>query len=262
MQGQTSGVTAIELEGVSHRHDNGQAALACTDLRIDIGEFVCLVGPSGCGKTTLLRLMAGLARATTGRVRLLGREASAAQARDALSHVFQEPTLMPWATVAENVRLPLTLAGVPRAQADERVADALAQVGLGANAAQRPHELSGGMQMRVSIARGLVTRPRVLLMDEPFAALDELTRHRLDSELLQLWHDTGLTVVFVTHSLTEAAFLATRVLVMSGAPGRILHDERLSPPWPRETHHRTSADFNAQVRRLQDRLASTTQGLT
>ncbi len=159
---------------------------------------------------------------------------------------------MPWASVASNVRLPLDLGGVPRQEADARVAQALAQVGLEGFGGQRPNELSGGMQMRVSIARGLVTRPRLLLMDEPFGALDELTRHRLDADLLSLWQAQGLTVVFVTHSLGEAAYLSSRVLVMAARPGRIIDDIRLSTPWPREPHHRTSPDFNAVVRRLED----------
>jgi len=168
---------------------------------------------------------------------------------------------MPWATVSANVRLPLDLAGVPRAESDGRVAQALAQVGLEGFGSQRPRELSGGMQMRVSIARGLVTRPRLLLMDEPFGALDELTRHRLDADLLALWHAQGLTVVFVTHSLSEAAYLSSRVVVMAPRPGRIAEDIALSTPWPREPHHRTSAGFNAVVRRLEDALGAAGDGM-
>ncbi len=162
---------------------------------------------------------------------------------------------MPWASVADNVRLPLDLDHVPRRQADARVAEAQEQVGLGAFARQRPHELSGGMQMRVSIARGLVTRPRVLLLDEPFGALDDITRQRLDADLLSLWKQADLTVVFVTHSLAEAAYLASRVVVMAPRPGRIVRNEALSQPWPRPARHRTSAEFNAVVQSLQDTLA-------
>ena len=205
-------------------------------------------------------MMAGLLRPTSGEVRVQGQPPASAAARQNLSFVFQEPTLMPWATVAANVRLPLDLAGVSRAEADARVAQALAQVGLDGFGAQRPRELSGGMQMRVSIARGLVTRPRLLLMDEPFGALDEITRHRLDADLLALWRAQGLTVVFVTHSLSEAAYLSSRVVVMAPRPGRIVGDIALSTPWPREAHHRTSPGFNDVVRRLEDALAATGDG--
>ena len=220
------------------------------------GEFLSLLGPSGCGKSTLLRMMAGLLTPTAGEVTVQGEAPTSAAARDGLSFVFQEPTLMPWATVAANVRLPLDLAGMPRTESDARVAEALAQVGLNGFGGQRPRELSGGMQMRVSIARGLVTRPRLLLMDEPFGALDELTRHRLDTDLLALWRAQGLTVVFVTHSLSEAAFLSSRVVVMAPRPGRIVDDIALDTHWPREAHHRTSPGFNAVVRRLEDALSA------
>ncbi len=226
------------------------------DLHIREGEFVSLLGPSGCGKSTLLRMMAGLLKPTRGQVRVQGQAPDSAAARRELSFVFQEPTLMPWASVAANVRLPLDLAGVPRPQADARVAEALAQVGLQGFGAQLPRQLSGGMQMRVSIARGLVTRPHLLLMDEPFGALDEITRHRLDADLLALWRAQGLTVVFVTHSLSEAAFLSSRIVVMAPRPGRIVQDISLDTPWPRAPHHRTSPAFNAIVRRLEDAMAA------
>lgn len=230
------------------------------DLHIREGEFVSLLGPSGCGKSTLLRMMAGLLPPTAGRVSVQGQSPDSASARRELSFVFQEPTLMPWASVATNVRLPLDLAGVPRSEADARVAEALALVGLAGFAAQRPRELSGGMQMRVSIARGLVTRPRLLLMDEPFGALDEITRHRLDTELLALWRAQGLTVVFVTHSLGEAAFLSSRIVVMAPRPGCIVDDIALDTPWPRDAHHRTSPAFNTVVRRLEDAMADAQAG--
>lgn len=161
---------------------------------------------------------------------------------------------MPWANVAANVRLPLDLEGVPRAEADARVQEALALVGLADVGRQRPRELSGGMQMRVSIARGLVTRPKLLLMDEPFGALDEITRFRMDSDLLSLWQRQGLTVVFVTHSISEAVFLSSRVVVMGARPGRVIEDLRINEPYPRQDAYRTSPGFNEVARHLHARL--------
>lgn len=236
----------IDIQNVEQIYPNGTRALAPVTLSVAPGEFVTLLGPSGCGKSTLLKMIAGLLKPTTGRIQLAG---------PSLSFVFQEATLMPWADVRRNVRLPLDLAGMARQQADARVNEALAQVGLEACAAQRPRELSGGMQMRVSIARGLVTQPSLLLMDEPFGALDEITRNKLDDELLQLWRQRDLTVVFVTHSITEAVFLSSRVIVMGARPGRIVEDLRIEQPWPRDDDYRTSAVFNEQVRRLQRSLS-------
>lgn len=237
---------AVELHQVEQVYPNGTRALMPVSLRIQPGEFVSLLGPSGCGKSTLLKMVAGLLQPTAGRIQLSGQ---------ALSFVFQEATLMPWADVHTNVRLPLDLAGVPRPQADGRVDEALQLVGLSGFARQRPRELSGGMQMRVSIARGLVTRPRLLLMDEPFGALDEITRNKLDADLLALWRQQGLTVVFVTHSITEAVFLSSRVIVMGARPGRVAEDYALDNPWPRDDDYRTSPAFNAHVRHLQHRLS-------
>ncbi|MGC4062275.1 MAG: ABC transporter ATP-binding protein [Aquabacterium sp.] len=234
---------AIDIQAVAQVYPNGTRALMPVSLTIEPGEFVTLLGPSGCGKSTLLKMVAGLLAPTSGRIVL--------QAGHELSFVFQEATLMPWADVQSNVRLPLDLAGTPRAQADAQVAQALQLVGLSGFAKQRPRELSGGMQMRVSIARGLVTQPKLLLMDEPFGALDEITRNRLDADLLELWRRQGLTVVFVTHSITEAVFLSSRVIVMGARPGRVVEDLRIGNPWPRGDDHRTSAEFNAHVRHLQ-----------
>jgi NitT/TauT family transport system ATP-binding protein len=234
---------AIDIQSVEQVYPNGTRALMPVSLAIAPGEFVTLLGPSGCGKSTLLKMVAGLLQPTSGRIAL--------QAGHELSFVFQEATLMPWADVQANVRLPLDLAGMPRTQADAQVLQALQLVGLDNFAKQRPRELSGGMQMRVSIARGLVTQPRLLLMDEPFGALDEITRNRLDADLLGLWRRQGLTVVFVTHSITEAVFLSSRVIVMGARPGRIVEDLRIDNPWPRDDEHRTSAGFNAHVRHLQ-----------
>jgi len=210
----------LTIDHVSRRFANGVEALRDVSLGIAAGDFVALLGPSGCGKSTLLRLIAGLDAPDAGV--LTWRDGPPAPG--ALGYVFQDPTLLPWANAAENVFLPLRLRGMGAAEAGPRVAAALAQVGLDGFAEARPHQLSGGMRMRVSIARALVSRPRVLLMDEPFAALDEFTRHKLQEDLQALWRELGCTIVFVTHSLYEAAFLARRILLMSPRPGQIVHD--------------------------------------
>ena len=259
---------AVELQAAAKTYASGLQALQPVHLRVAPGEFVTLLGPSGCGKSTLLRLVAGLLAPSSGAVRLHGQAAAQAQAQaDAhqLAYVFQEATLMPWARVQANVRLPLDLAGVPRPEADARVAEALALVGLQAAARQLPRELSGGMQMRVSIARALVTRPRLLLMDEPFGALDEITRNRLDGELQALWlarrHSaTPLTVLFVTHSIHEAVFLSQRVLVMAARPGRIVDELAVEQPFPRTPAWRVSTAFSALAAALQDRLLQASEG--
>ncbi|RZI84319.1 MAG: ABC transporter ATP-binding protein [Rubrivivax sp.] len=237
---------AIEVQAAEQVYPNGTRALQPVTLSVAAGEFVTLLGPSGCGKSTLLKMMAGLLLPTQGGIVVQGRQH--------LSFIFQEPTLMPWASVQANVRLPLDLAHVARDQAEVRVAQALSMVGLQAVARQRPGELSGGMQMRVSIARGLVTEPRILLMDEPFGALDEITRQRLDDELLGLWQAQGLTVVFVTHSISEAVYLSQRVIVMAAHPGRIVDDIGIDAPYPRGDDWRSHADFHALERQLHRRL--------
>ncbi|GAA4414785.1 ABC transporter ATP-binding protein [Quisquiliibacterium transsilvanicum] len=226
--------TIIELDDVGLRYPSGTVALAGASLRLRAGEFVTLLGPSGCGKSTVLRLAAGLERASSGTVRAPA---------DGLSFVFQEPTLMPWASVFDNVWLPLRLAGSSREQARPQVLDMLATVGLSAFADAYPAELSGGMRMRASIARALLARPRVLLMDEPFAALDEITRERLNDDLLGWARDLGLSTLFVTHSVFEAAYLSQRVLVMSGRPGRVCAEVMIDEPWPREAGLRGSARY-------------------
>lgn len=248
-------VPAIEVLSAEQVYPNGTRALQAVDLSVQAGEFVTLLGPSGCGKSTLLKMVAGLLAPSDGRILLSRKRIDDAAVDPALSFVFQEATLMPWASVAANVRLPLDLAGVPRAEADARVDEALALVGLSAFGQQRPRELSGGMQMRVSIARGLVTRPQLLLMDEPFGALDEITRNKLDDDLLALWQRKGLTVVFVTHSITEAAFLSSRVIVMAARPGRVVQDIANPAPYPRDDAYRTSPAFNELVRHLQHSLS-------
>jgi NitT/TauT family transport system ATP-binding protein len=215
----------LTLDGVGRRFADGTEALRGVSLRIESGDFVALLGASGCGKSTLLRLIAGLDRPDSGAVAW---DSGAAPEPGRIGYVFQDATLLPWATAAENVYLPMRLLGRSRADADADISDALSRVGLDGFADARPRQLSGGMRMRVSIARALATKPRVLLMDEPFAALDEFTRHKMQLDLLGLWRDLGCTVVFVTHSIYEAAFLARRIVAMTPRPGRV-HREIASP---------------------------------
>ena len=230
---------------------NGTKALDPVSLSIRDGEFVSIIGPSGCGKSTLLRLIAGLTNPSAGSIRLSSKVREAA-----IGFVFQSPTLMPWSNVQANVRLPLDLLHTPRAEADEKVRNALDRVGLKDFAHFHPRELSGGMQMRVSIARALVTSPRLLLMDEPFGALDEITRNRLDRDLSALCEREGLTVLFVTHSIYEASFLSSRVLVMSARPGRIFSDVHVDEPRPRNESFRSSAAFTSLAAGLSASLAT------
>ncbi len=222
-------------------------ALRDVSLRIGAGEFIALLGPSGCGKSTLLRLIAGLDRPDAGAVSW---EAGHQPRPGEIGFVFQDATLLPWATALDNVFLPLRIAGIARSQAMPRVHESLERVGLAGVEAARPRQLSGGMRMRVSIARALVTRPRLLLMDEPFAALDEFTRHKLQEDLLALWQELGCTVVFVTHSIYEAAFLARRIVLMTPRPGRI--DQEIAAPLPPSPEARLDpryADLVARVTR-------------
>lgn len=248
-------IPAVEALSVEKTYPNGTRALLPLDLTVREGEFVTLLGPSGCGKSTLLKMVAGLLDPSDGRLLLWRKPVDDVESTGhRLSFVFQEATLMPWASVMSNVRLPLDLAGVPRSQAEARVRAALDLVGLSAFEQQRPRELSGGMQMRVSIARGLVTHPTLLLMDEPFGALDEITRNRLDSELLGLWQSQKLTVIFVTHSIHEAVYLSQRVVVMAARPGRIVEQITIDEPYPRGPDFRVSHAFSQHAKRLQDSL--------
>jgi NitT/TauT family transport system ATP-binding protein len=247
---------AVALDDVAKTYPNGTRALDPVSLEVRSGEFLTLLGPSGCGKSTILNLVAGLAAPSSGRIRWwgAGSEAIGAPGRR-LAMVFQSATLMPWARVATNVRLPLDLAGMARPASDATVRDALALVGLADFAASYPRELSGGMQMRASIARALVTRPDLLLMDEPFGALDEITRARLDAELLDLWAARRFSVVFVTHSIHEAVFLSQRVIVMSARPGRLLDEVTIEETYPRTESFRVSQRFAERARSLQASLA-------
>jgi NitT/TauT family transport system ATP-binding protein len=239
----------VGVRGVSKVFANGVEALADVSLDVEAGEFLSVLGPSGCGKSTLLRLIAGLAEPTTGTI-----DWSDDKGRADLGFVFQEPTLMPWATALANVALPLKLRGVAKSEREARAAEALDNVGLKGFERVWPRELSGGMKMRVSLARALVVQPRLLLMDEPFAALDEITRHRLNDDLLELWQQSGVTIVFVTHSVFESVFLSQRIVVMSARPGRVSAELAVTTPYPRSQAFRTSAEYAAWCRQASSRL--------
>ena len=245
----TPGRPLLRLDGISKTFSNGVAALAGIDLTIRPGEFVSLLGPSGCGKSTLLKLIADLSAPTSGTIDWPQSAYDAlGTAEPALGFVFQEPTLLPWRTVTDNVHLPLLLAGVSKRDARERVDEVLALVGLSAFADAHPRQLSGGMKMRVSIARALVTKPKILLMDEPFAALDEITRIKLNDDLLELFSRQGLTVIFVTHSVYESVYLSSRIVVMSSRPGRVSADIPIEANYPRNEEYRTSTLYNERCR--------------
>jgi NitT/TauT family transport system ATP-binding protein len=247
-----SGAAAVRLTGVTKIFANGVHALGPIDLTIASGEFVSLLGPSGCGKSTALRLIAGLTLPSSGHVQL---SAVSHDARRSIGFVFQEPTLMPWATVWDNVYLPLRLQRRSRSEVAARIDEALASVGLSEFATVYPRELSGGMKMRVSLARALVTDPEILLMDEPFAALDEITRFRLNNDLLDLWRRARRTIVFVTHSVFESVYLSQRVVVMTPRPGRVAEEFSITAPEPRGEEFRTSTGYVAHCRDVSNALA-------
>jgi NitT/TauT family transport system ATP-binding protein len=242
----------LALHGVGKSFPNGTLALAKLDFDVRAGEFLSLLGPSGCGKSTALRIIAGLSAPSEGNVEW---RSPGADKMRRIGFVFQEPTLMPWASVFDNVALPLVLKGMARDTVAGQVNAALDRVALGKFSRAFPRELSGGMRMRVSIARALVTEPQLLLMDEPFAALDEITRFRLNNDLLRVWQATGTTVVFVTHSVFESVYLSSRILVMSARPGRISAQLAIEAPYPRDQNFRTSAEYAAYCRRASTALA-------
>jgi NitT/TauT family transport system ATP-binding protein len=245
-----AGRPLIALNGIAKTFANGTAALDGVSLTIPSEpQFLALLGPSGCGKSTLLRIISGLEPPSAGRLEwpttmhdVRGRPLPE------LGFVFQDATLMPWANVFDNLYLPLRIKGLSRRAVRDQIMDALRQVGLAEFANAYPRQLSGGMRMRVSVARALVTRPRVLLMDEPFAALDEITRLKLDRDLLDLWQAHKFTVIFVTHSVFESVFLADRIVVMAARPGRIIADFRIEEPYPRSDSFRMSASYNGYCR--------------
>jgi NitT/TauT family transport system ATP-binding protein len=247
---------AVEILSAEKVFSNGTRGLAPIDLAIADGEFLTLIGPSGCGKSTLLKLIANLIEPSDGRLLWWrGNFGQVGQDGRRFAFVFQEPTLMPWARVDANVRLPLELADVAKAKAAPIVAEAIERVGLSKFTRHFPRQLSGGMKMRVSIARALVTNPNLLLMDEPFGALDEFTRNKLDADLIRLWWERKLTTVFVTHSIYEAVFLSTRIIVMAANPGRIFRTMTIDHPQPRDEEFRGSSKFAAYCRELSTWLA-------
>ena len=242
---ESGAVPEISLQGVTKRFKSAAVALQDISLDVQRGEFVTFLGPSGCGKSTLLKLVSGLSPASSGEVQVNGM--TPANAREMMSFIFQDATLLPWRTVERNVGLGLELEYAARGLREERVAQMLQLVGLSHVARRYPRQLSGGMKMRVSIARALVSRPRILLLDEPFAALDEMTRDRLNEELLRLFAEQKWTVLFVTHSVAEAVFLSSRVVILAPHPGRIAHQVEVDLPWPRTAETRESVEFEEMV---------------
>lgn len=235
----------VKFSGVTKRYGEGPVVLATLDLTVGAGDFVTLIGPSGCGKSTVLKLVSGLSPATTGKIEVL--ETTPRAARDRQAFIFQDPTLLPWRTVQRNAELMLRLRGVPAAERESRVAELLQRVGLGGVKGYYPRQLSGGMKMRVSIARALSVTPQLLLLDEPFGALDEMTRYRLNEELLALRERSPFTAVFVTHSVAEAVFLSNRILVMAAHPGRIAAEFTVDFPFPRPAALRGERSFQERV---------------
>jgi NitT/TauT family transport system ATP-binding protein len=238
----------VSMRNVSKVFSNGTLALKDMSLDVERGEFLSLLGPSGCGKSTALRIIAGLGAASSGSIDWPTSQLnSKGIPQGDIGFVFQEPTLMPWSTVFGNVYLPMKLQGISKSEARDRVMATLAEVGLADFAEAYPRELSGGMKMRVSIARALVTKPKLLLMDEPFAALDEITRQKLNDDVLRLWRQSGVTVIFVTHSVFESAYLSNRIVVMKARPGQVYADIPLSTVTHRDSHYRTSEEYRAMT---------------
>ncbi|MBB4020832.1 MAG: ABC transporter ATP-binding protein [Confluentimicrobium sp.] len=248
-QGAAAGVAAqtqsriLSVANVTKVFNGDLVALSGMSLDVNRGDFVSLLGPSGCGKSTALRLISGLMHPTSGAIRWDG-----GKGQGDLGVVFQEPTLMPWATVAQNVWLPFRLRGKTYNAVKDEVLETLRLVGLEKFLNAYPRELSGGMKMRVAIARALVTRPRLILMDEPFAALDEITRHKLNNDLLDLKAKIGCTIIFVTHSVFESVFLSNRIVVMAARPGRVIHELTVDQGYPRDEEYRTSPEYAAYCR--------------
>lgn len=252
-----AGVPEIEIAGVTKQYGNAHAVLQSIDLVVAKQEFISIIGPSGCGKSTILKLIAGLANPTNGTIRVDGM--TPLNARETISFVFQDATLLPWRTVKQNIGLGLELEHAPNARREKEIAALLDFVGLTNVAEAYPRELSGGMKMRVSIARALATNPRLMLLDEPFAALDEMSRDRLNEEILRLRAEQNWTAVFVTHSVSEAVFLSDRIVVLAPNPGRIHAEFQVEMPAPRTSAIRNSPQFDAIVARVSHTLRETLQ---
>jgi NitT/TauT family transport system ATP-binding protein len=245
---------SVRLRGVRREFEGGVVAVESMDLDVPAGQFIAILGPSGCGKSTLLRIIAGLDHPDVGSVGLSAFAEPAADTSARIAYVFQDAHLLPWRTVLHNVALPLELARVPRRDRLAAAREAIAHVGLSEAESRYPAQLSGGMRMRVSLARALVTEPKLLLLDEPFAALDEITRSQLDEQLRQLWLARGMTVIFVTHSIGEATYLADRAVVLTKRPARIVLDQEIALPRDRLLALRTEPVFARQTRALFEAL--------
>jgi NitT/TauT family transport system ATP-binding protein len=241
------GTPLVLLHDVGKVYPNGKVAIEHANIKVGVGEFICFVGPSGCGKSTIFNMIAGLTEPTSGLLEVFGGSPAEARSRNDLAFVFQDHTLLPWANLIENVAMPLTLRKVSKSVRTDEALKALELVGLAHHAKNLPRELSGGMKMRVSIARALVSKPKLLLMDEPFGALDEITRQTLQNELLNLWQETKMSVLFITHNVFEAVFLSTRVAVMTPSPGKISGMIANPEPFPRTEEYRTLPSFGNSV---------------
>jgi NitT/TauT family transport system ATP-binding protein len=245
---------AVRLRGVRREFEGGVVAVESMDLDVPAGQFIAILGPSGCGKSTLLRIIAGLEKLDSGSVGLSSMDELRSVKHSRIAYVFQDAHLLPWRNVLHNVALPLELARVPKRERIDAARGAIAHVGLTDAVLRYPAQLSGGMRMRVSLARALVTEPRLLLLDEPFAALDEITRAQLDEQLRHLWLARGMTVIFVTHSIGEAAYLADRAIVLTKRPARVVLDHELALPRDRPQALRTEPAFARQMRELFEAL--------
>ncbi|HEY5227324.1 MAG TPA: ABC transporter ATP-binding protein [Opitutaceae bacterium] len=249
-----AGTPLLTLLDVEKRFESGTVALSGLSLSVEAGSFVSLLGPSGCGKSTVLRLVAGLSKPSRGTIEWSNPTGTAVRAKPRLSYVFQEPTLMPWASVLANVMLPFRFSGVPEGEAREKARESLRTVGLEGFEDAYPRELSGGMKMRASLARALITQPEMMLLDEPFAALDEITRLKLTSDLAELWRTRRFTALFVTHSVFESVFLSQRVIVMAARPGRVFVNLPVDAPLERGGAFRTSQAYAESCRGASEAL--------
>lgn len=240
----------IQLDSVSKSFDSNMQALSSLSLKISSGDFVSVMGPSGCGKSTLLRLIAGLEKPSSGSVVIPAEMKS-------FGFVFQDPHLLPWRTLEENIRLPLEFQKISSSETQSRITEVIKLIGLEDFRRARPSQLSGGMKMRASLARALVTEPKILLLDEPFAAVDEILRDRLDQELRKVWSKLGITVIFVTHSVSEAVFVSNRLIALSHRPGRVLKDEMIDLPQDRGSNLKWTEKFLSQMTQISKIFEST-----